>query len=72
MKFILIRIVVSVQRNYLNILKNDMDIAYILNIKYKKNDSFCASYCLCIFNLTKVIGIDFKCAVLKLYYQRFS
>ena len=37
-----------------------------------KNDSFCASYCLYIIYLTKSVGIDFKCAVLKLYYQNFS
>ena len=38
----------------------------------QKNDSFCASYCLYIFYLTKVFAIDFKSAVLNLYYQRFS
>ena len=38
----------------------------------QKNDSFCASYCLYIIYLTKVLGIDFKSAVLNLYYQRFS
>ena len=38
----------------------------------QKNDSFCASYCLYIFYLTKVLDIDFKSAVLNLYYQRFS
>ena len=38
----------------------------------QKNDSFCASYCLYSIFLTKVLGIDFKSAVLKLYYQRFS
>ena len=38
----------------------------------QKNDSYCASYCLYILYLTKVIGIDFKSAVLNLYYQRFS
>ena len=38
----------------------------------QKNDSFCASYCLYIIYLTKVISVDFKSAVLKLYYQRFS
>ena len=37
-----------------------------------KNDDFCASYCLYILYLTKVIGLDFKSAVLNLYYQRFS
>ena len=38
----------------------------------QKNDIFCASYCLYIIYLTKVSGIDFKSAVLNLYYQRFS
>ena len=37
----------------------------------QKNDSFCASYCLYIIYLTKVLGIDFKSAVLNLYYQKF-
>ena len=35
----------------------------------QKNDSYCASYCLYIIYLTKVIGIDFKSSVLNLYYQ---
>ena len=34
-----------------------------------KRDSYCASYCLYILYLTKVLGIEFKSAVLKLYYQ---
>ena len=38
----------------------------------QKNDSYCASYCLYLTYLTKVLGIDFKSAVLNLYYQRFS
>ena len=38
----------------------------------QKNDSFCGSYCLYIIYLAKVLGIDFKSAVLNLYYQRFS
>ena len=37
----------------------------------QKNDSYCASYCLYIIYLTKVLGIDFKSAVLNLYYQTF-
>ena len=37
----------------------------------QKSDSFCASYCLYIIFLKKVLGIDFKSAVLNLYYQRF-
>ena len=38
----------------------------------QKKDSFCGSYCLYIIYLVKVLGIDFKSAVLNLYYQRFS
>ena len=47
---------------------------YCLYSEYQiqKNDSFCASYCLYIIYLTKMLGIDFKSAVLNLYYQRFS
>ena len=37
----------------------------------QKIDSFCASYCLYIIYLVKVLGIDFKSAVLNLYFQRF-
>ena len=44
---------------------------YCLYSEYQiqKNDSFCASYCLYIIYLVKVLGIDFKSAVLNLYYQ---
>ena len=47
---------------------------YCLYSQYQiqKKDSFCASYCLYIIYLTKVLRIDFKSAVLNLYYQRFS
>ena len=47
---------------------------YCLYSQYQiqKNDSFCASYCLYIIYLTKILGFDFKSAVLNLYYQRFS
>ena len=38
----------------------------------QKSDSYCSSYCLYTIYLTKVIGIDFKSAILKLYYQKFS
>ena len=38
----------------------------------QNNDSFCARYCLYIIYLVEVLGIDFKSAVLTLYYQRFS
>ena len=44
---------------------------YCLYSEYQiqKIDSFCASYCLYILYLTKVLGIDFISAVLNLYYQ---
>ena len=44
---------------------------YCLYSEYQiqKNDSFCASYCLYLIYLTKVLGIDFNSAVLNLYYQ---
>ena len=47
---------------------------FCLNSEYKiqKIDSYCASYCLYTIYLTKNVGIDFKSAVLNLYYQRFS
>ena len=47
---------------------------YCLYSEYQiqKEDSFCGSYCLYIIYLTQVLGIDFKSAVLNLYYQRYS
>ena len=48
---------------------------YCLYSEYKihgltsKRDSYCGSYCLYIIYLTKVLGIDYKIAVLNLYYQ---
>ena len=47
---------------------------YCLYPEYRiqKNYSFCASYCLYIIFLTKIVGFDFKPAFLSLYYQRFS
>ena len=47
---------------------------YCLCSEYQiqKIHSYCASYCLYIIYLTKVVGTDFKSAVLNLYYQRFS
>ena len=35
-----------------------------------KKYSYCASFCLYVLYLTKVLGLDFKSAVLNLYYQR--
>ena len=44
---------------------------YCLYSEYQiqKHDSFCASYCLYLIYLTKIIGIDFRHVVLNLYYQ---
>ena len=46
---------------------------YCLYSEYQiqKNHNFCVSYCLYIIYLTKVLGIDFKSAVLNLCYQKF-
>ena len=59
-------------KKLLNYLKNKHKKCIYSEYQKQKNDSFCASYCLYIIYLTKVIGIDFKSAVLNLYYQRFS
>ena len=60
-----------VQRNYLNLLSKEMDIVYILNIRFKKMIVLCKI--LFMYNLfDKFVGIDFRYAVLNLYYQRFS
>ena len=47
---------------------------YCLYSEYQiqRHDSLCGSYCLYIIYLTKVLGIDFKSAVLNLYYQMIS
>ena len=45
---------------------------YKIQCLTSKRDSYCASYCLYIIYLIKVLGNDFKSAVLILYYQRFS
>ena len=47
---------------------------YCLYSEYQiqKGGSFCGSFCLYIVYLTKLLGIDFKSAVFKLYYQRIS
>ena len=51
-----------------NCLCSEYKIQGLTNIQ----DSYCASCCLYILYLKKVLGIDFKTAVLNLYYQRFS
>ena len=47
---------------------------YCLYSEYKIQglDSYCAAYCLFVIYLTKVLGKDFKTAVLNLYYQTVS
>ena len=49
-------------------------IGYCLYSEYQIeiNNSFCASCCLYVIYLTKIVGFDYKSAVLNLYYQRFS
>ena len=37
-----------------------------------KKDSYCASYCLYILYLKKLLGIDLKSVFLNLYYQRID
>ena len=50
-------------------------IDHYLHSEYKiqslanKTDSFCACYCLYVSLFDKILGIDFKSAVLNLYYQ---
>ena len=53
-----------------NIIKRKGHCLYS-EYQIQKNDSYCASYCLYIIFSTKIVGIDFKSAVLNLYYQRF-
>ena len=53
-------------------LKNKHKKCIYSEYQIQKNDSFCASYSLYKIYLVKVIGGDFKSAVLNLYYQRFS
>ena len=52
-------------KHYKHCLYSEYKIQGLTN----KRDSYCASYCLYILYLTKVLGIDFKSAVLNLYYQ---
>ena len=49
-----------------------MDIVYNSEYQIQNNASFCASYCLYKVFSTKIVGLDFKSAVLNLYYQRIS
>ena len=62
----------SPPKKLLNYLKIKHKKCIYSEYQVQKNDSFCASYCLYILYLTKNVGVDFKSAVLNLYYQRFS
>ena len=53
-------------------LKNKHKKCIYSEYQIQKNDSFCASYCLYILYLTKLLGVDFETAVLNLYYQKIS
>ena len=59
-------------KKLLNYLKNKHKKCIYSEYQIQKNDSFCASYCLYLIYLVKVLGVDFKSVVLILYYQRFS
>ena len=59
-------------KKLLNYFKNKHKKCIYSEYQIQKNDSFCASYCLYIICLVKFLGVDFKSAVLNLYYQRFS
>ena len=56
------------QKLHKNIIKR---YGYCLNSEYqiRKNDSFCGNFCLNMISLIKVIGTNFRYAVLTLYYQ---
>ena len=53
-------------RNY---IKNKHGKCIYSEYQTQKNHSFCGSFCLYIICLIKVVGIDFKSAVLNLDYQ---
>ena len=55
----------SLPKKLLNYLKKNKKCIYS-EYQIQKNDSFCASYCVYIIYLTKVLGIDFKSAILNL------
>ena len=49
-----------------------MEIVIVLSIRFKKNDSFRASYVLYAIYLTKILGTVFKSAGSNLYNQMMS
>ena len=63
--------VCTLPEKLLNYLKKKHKKRIYSEYQIQKNDSFCASCFLYVIYLTKVLGIDFKSAVLNLYYQKF-
>ena len=59
-------------RKLSKVIKKRNGHCFYSQYQIQKKDSFCASYYLYIIYRTKLLGIDFKSAVLNLYYQRFS
>ena len=53
------------------ILKRNRHFQYSEH-KIQGLDCFCTAFCLYIIYLRKIIGIDFKSAILKMYYQAVS
>ena len=53
-----------------NYIKNKHEKCVYSEYQIQKNDSFCGRHCLYIIYLTKVVGTDFKSAVVNLYYQK--
>ena len=70
MKIILTVTVASLLKKLSKFIIKQNGYCLYSDYQIQKNDSFCASYCLYIVYLVKVLGIDFKHAVLSLYYQR--
>ena len=54
-----------IKKRYGHCLYSEFKIQGLTN----KRDFYCASYVLYVLYLTKVLGVDFKSAVLNLYYQ---
>ena len=59
-------------KKLLNYLKNKHKKCVYSEYQIQKNDSFLLLNFLYIIYLVKVLGVDFKSAVLNWYYQRFS
>ena len=62
----------SSPKKILENLKNKHRKCLYSEYQNQKNDSYCASHCLYIIHLTKVLAIDFKSVVFSLYSRKFS